>query len=110
MAEEANAIKIEDKFINNNSVPKTRTELETLVYPNTNLIQPVGLGSTVIFVENVKTVFDSSKENYDAQNKVRIASQDTIVGAIGTAIVSSAGTIVPEVSGINSSGPCSPTI
>ena len=83
----------EDKFINNNSVPKTRTELETLVYPNTNLIQPVGLGSTVIFVENVKTVFDSSKENYDAQNKVRIASQDTIVGAIGTAIVSSAGTI-----------------
>ncbi len=83
----------EDRFINNNSVPKTRTELETLVYPNTNLIQPVGLGSTVIFVENVKTVFDSSKENYDAQNKVRIASQDTIVGAIGTAIVSSAGTI-----------------
>ena len=83
----------EDRFINNNSVPKTRTELETLVYPNTNLIQPVGLGSTVIFVENVKTFFDSSKENYNAQNKVRIASQDTIVGAIGTAIVSSAGTI-----------------
>jgi len=64
-----------------------------LIYPNTRLIQSVGVGSTVIFVESVKTFFDSLKENSTSQDKIIILSQDSIVGASATAIVSIAGTI-----------------
>ena len=64
-----------------------------MIYPNTNIIQTVGVGSTVIFVSNVRTFFDNSKENYTGQTDIRIISQDSIVGASATALVSAAGTI-----------------
>ena len=83
----------EDKFINGSSVTKDRVLYEPLIYPNTRIIQSVGIGSTVIFVENIKTFFDSSKENSNVQNIIKIISQDNIVGASATAIVSVGGTI-----------------
>ena len=83
----------EDKFIDGESVPKDRPHYEPLIYPNTNLIQSVGVGSTVIYVSNLRTFFDSSKENYTGQTDIRIISQDSIVGASATALVSAAGTV-----------------
>jgi len=85
----------EDKFIEGKFVAKDRVQYEPLVQPVTNLIQSVGVGSTVFFVENVKTFFDNNKENTTNQfrSKIRIISQDLIVGASATAVVSSAGTI-----------------
>ena len=83
----------EDKFIDGQAVTKDRPHYEPLVYPNTNIIQSVGVGSTVIFVSNIRTFFDSSKENYTSQNDIRIISQDSIVGASATAFVSAAGTV-----------------
>ena len=83
----------EDKFIDGNAVTKDRPHYEPLIYPNTNIIQTVGVGSTVIFVSNVRTFFDNSKENYTGQTDIRIISQDSIVGASATALVSAAGTI-----------------
>jgi hypothetical protein len=83
----------EDKFINGYPVSKDRILYEPLIYPNTRIIQSVGTGSTVIFVESVKTFFDSLKENFSEQNAIKIISQDNLVGASATAIVSIAGTI-----------------
>ena len=83
----------EDKVIDGAAVTKDRPHYEPLIYPNTNIIQSVGVGSTVIFVSNIRTFFDSSKENYTGQTDLRIISQDTIVGASATALVSVAGTI-----------------
>ena len=84
---------IEDKFIDGQAVTKDRPHYEPLIYPITNIIQPVGVGSTVIFVSNIRTFFDNSKENYDTQNDIRIISQDSLVGASATAFVSVAGTV-----------------
>ena len=83
----------EDRIIEGKEVAKDRILYEPLIYPNTNIIQPVGLGSTFIYVENVKTFFDSVKENSTKQRDILIISQDQLVSAAATAIVSIAGTI-----------------
>ena len=51
----------EDKFIDGAAVTKDRPHYEPSIYPNTNIIQSVGVGSTVIFVSNIRTFFDSSQ-------------------------------------------------
>ena len=89
----------EDRFIDGTPVPKDRELYEPLIYPNTNLIQPLSLGSTVAFVENVRTFFDNSKENQTKNNSIRIISQDSVVAASATAVVSGLGTISSIVIG-----------
>ena len=84
-----------DKIINGQVVSKSREELEALIQPTTLLIQPVGLGSTVAYVENVTTVFNPLNEDQtDTKTKqIALISQDSIRGAIATATVGSSGTI-----------------
>jgi hypothetical protein len=82
-----------DKFINGEAVTKDRPHYEPLIYPNTNIIQSVGVGSTVIFVSNIRPFFDNSKENYTEQTDIRIISQESKVGAYATSFVSIAGTV-----------------
>lgn len=83
----------EDKIIDGQEVAKDRSLYEALVYPSTNLIQSVGVTSTVLFVESVKTFFDSTNEFNSKNNIITIISQDSLVAAAATAIVSAAGTI-----------------
>jgi len=83
----------EDKIIDGQEVSKDRTLYEALIYPSTNLIQSVGVTSTVLFVESVKTFFDSTKEFNSKNNKITIISQDLLVPATADATVSAAGTI-----------------
>jgi len=85
----------EDLFIDGKEVSKDRIIYEPLIQPSTNIIQSVGVGSTVIFVESLKTFFDSEKENVTEafRTKIEIISQDTIVSAAATALVSASGTI-----------------
>ena len=83
----------EDKFVNGEFVAKDRIIYEPLIHPNTRIIQSVGVGSTFIFVENVRTFFDNAKENTTDNKHIRITSQDAIVGASATAVVSGLGTI-----------------
>ena len=84
----------EDKIIDGQQIAKDRTLYEALIQPTTNLIQSVGIGSTFIFVESVKTFFDSTNEfNSIKNNKITIISQDSLVVGVATAIVSAAGTI-----------------
>ena len=85
----------EDVFINGKAVGKDRDIYEPRIQPTSNIIQPVGVGSTTIYVESVKTFFDNENEFSSStyKNKVRIVSQDTLVGASATAVVSGLGTI-----------------
>ena len=83
----------DDIIVNGKSVPKNRQIYEALIYPTTNIIQNVGTASTVLFVESVKTFFDSKNESNMNNSKIIITSQDTSVSASATSIVSAAGTI-----------------
>ena len=84
-----------DLVVNGQVISKSREEDNVSVYPTTVIIQSVGVGSTVIFTESLKPFFDPDNENQGnvKTQKVSITSQDNIVGAAATAIVSIAGTI-----------------
>ena len=84
-----------DKFIDGQFVSKSRELNEALVNPTTNIIQSVGVGTTIVFVSSVKSFFDPRNENQTTANtqKIIIVSQDSVVGASATAIVSAGGTI-----------------
>jgi|694.fasta_scaffold00920_17 hypothetical protein len=85
----------EDKIINGKEIGKDRELYEPLIQPLSNIISNVGIGSTEIFVQSVKIFFDDSRENATIpfKTKILVTSQDTIVGASATAIVSAAGTV-----------------
>lgn len=82
-----------------NTEGKSRNELEGYLNPNTNIIQPIGVGDTVIYVESVKSFFDNSSEYLQngtdniPQKTIYIINQDTVTSAAATAIVSAGGTI-----------------
>jgi hypothetical protein len=84
-----------DKIINGQVISKSREELESLIQPTTLLLQPVGLGSTVAYVENVTTVFNPLNEDQTPAKTKQIAliSQDPIIAATASATVGSSGTI-----------------
>jgi hypothetical protein len=88
-----------DKIVNGQIVSKARVLNAALVNPTTNIIQPVGVGSTIAYVESVRTFFNSEKENNTTRNtqNIVLTSQDSIVGASATAVVSVAGTITSIV-------------
>lgn len=77
----------EDIFVNGEMIPKTRKLYEPDIFPNTNIIQSVGVGSTIIWVQNVRTMFDNANENLESKKlgKIEIVSQDQ--GEVGVASV-----------------------
>jgi hypothetical protein len=89
----------EDRIVNGQEVSKSRNQYESLIQPTSNIIQNVSIASTEIFVESVKTFFDSNDEylkdgeNELPQRKIIIISQDNLGSAAATALVSVAGTI-----------------
>lgn len=91
---------MEDIFINGEYIGKDRTPYEPSIYPTTRIIKSVGIGSTeVIYVETVKTFFDSDDEYQDIgiikkpQKIIQIISKDDLRQAAATATVSSIGEI-----------------
>ena len=84
-----------DKIIDGQIVSKARPELEALVNPATVIIQSVGIASTVVYVESIRPFFDPDNESQTTAKtqKISITSQNNIVGAAATAVVSIAGTI-----------------
>ena len=86
----------EDKIINQKRVSKSRELYEPLVNPTAYLIKSVGVGSTSLYVDNVRPFFDPYNESSGSktfQNKVTIVSQNSNVSALATASVSSAGIV-----------------
>ncbi len=93
---------MEDKIINEKGVGKSREIYEPVINPYSPIIKSVGIGSTVIYVENVRPYFDPYDEvddpspsatAHDFQKKVKFISQEVRSGAAGTAVVSGLGTI-----------------
>jgi len=92
----------EDRIIDGLEVGKTRVLYEPFVQPTTNIINSLGVSSSVVFVESAKTFFDAQKENTTGNTnykKIIVTSQDAVAGASATAVVSSAGTITSFVIG-----------
>jgi len=86
----------EDKIINEKEVGKDRILYESLIYPSSYLIQSVGIGSTIAYVDNIRPFFNAINESnvsLSFQKDIRLLSQDSKVAAAATAIVSTAGTI-----------------
>ena len=84
-----------DTVIDGTNITKDRLMYEPNIFPVSNLIQSVGIGSTQIFVDSIKTIFDPENENTTEAfiDKIEIIDNKTISVAIATAIVSAAGTI-----------------
>ena len=95
-----------DKIINGKIVGKSREINEAWLFPTTNLTQSVGVGSTVAYVTTIKPFFDSVQENQTTTNtyKIALVSQDSVVAASATAVVSAAGTISSIVIGAGGTG------
>jgi len=86
----------EDKIVNEKQIGKDRMLYEPIINPIAYLIQSVGIGSTVIYVDNLRPFFNAQNENniaLDFQNNITFISQDNKVSAAATAVVSTAGTI-----------------
>jgi hypothetical protein len=86
----------EDKIINEQEVAKDRILYNAVINPTSYLIQPVGVGSTIVYVDNIRPFFNQTNESsgsFAFQNKVTFIPQEPKVGASATAIVSVAGTI-----------------
>tara|TARA_Y100000004_G_scaffold95231_1_gene106697 strand:+ start:4064 stop:15256 length:11193 start_codon:yes stop_codon:yes gene_type:complete len=86
----------EDIIVNGKRVGKDRNQYKANIFPASNAIQTVGVGSTTIYVENARPLFNQQNENdvsLTFQKDLFIVSQDSKVAAAATAVVSTAGTI-----------------
>ena len=98
----------QDKIINGQEVGKDREIYEPVINPVANIISSVGIGSTAIYVDRLRPLFDLNNENAQAtfrntiQKEVKLVNPVVVTGAAATAVVSSAGTITSIV--INNGG------
>ena len=80
----------EDKFISGKRVAKDRELYEPIIKPTAYLTQPVGVGSTVAYVDNVRPFFNPKNENevsVDFQKEITFKSQIARSGAAATAVI-----------------------
>ena len=86
----------EDIFVNQIGVGKDRELYEPVINPSAYLIKSVGVGSTAIYVDNLRPIFNPQNENdtnLSFQKKIKFIRQEPKTGAAGTAVVSGFGTI-----------------
>jgi len=90
----------EDLFIEGKLVDKSRELYDGRIFPSTHMIQSVGVGTTVVYVSNLRPYFNPKNENLvstDFQKDIVIFNNAERVAAAATAVVSSAGTITSVV-------------
>jgi len=86
----------EDKIINEKEISKDRELYEPVINPVAYIIQSVGIGSTDIYVDNIRPFFNPQNENnisLNFQKKVKFTSQDIKISAAASAVVSGLGSI-----------------
>ena len=89
----------QDKIINGQEVGKDREIYEPVINPTANIISSVGIGSTIVYVDRLRPLFDLNNENIDPtfrntiQKGIKLVNPIVVTGAAATAVVSSAGTI-----------------
>ena len=85
-----------DAIIDGAPVAKDREEYEGNLFPTTPILKSVGVGTTVVYVENIRPLFNQNNEGAGIstyQEPLIFRSQDTLIAAAATATVSTAGTI-----------------
>ena len=95
-----------DKVINGKIISKARELNAALINPKTNLIQSISAASTNMYVESVIPFFNPDDENQTAKNKqtISIVSQNNLVAAAATAVVSIANTVESIIIGYGGTG------
>ena len=88
----------EDLIVNEKPIGKDRELYEPQITPYAYIIKSVGIGSTTIYVDSLRPLFNTFNEREDStqlgfQKKINFVDQTIKTGAAGTAIVSAAGTI-----------------
>jgi len=86
----------EDKIINEQLIGKDRELYEPIIKPFAYITKSVGIGSTAIYVDNLKPFFDPQNESsitLGFQNKINFIRQEVKAGAAATAVVSGIGSI-----------------
>ena len=80
----------EDKFISGKRVAKDREFYEPIIHPTAYLTQPVGVGSTIVYVDNARPFFNPKNENsvnVEFQKEITLKSEIVRSGAAATAII-----------------------
>ena len=85
----------EDKIIDEIPVGKDRELYEPVINPSAYIIKSVGVGSTAVYVDSLRPLFNSQNEAIDLtfQNKIKFIRQEAKTSAAATAVVSGLGTI-----------------
>ena len=86
----------EDKIIDEQIISKDRELYEPIIKPMAYITKSVGIGSTSIYVDNLRPFFDPFNESQVTvgfQKKVQFIRQEEKIGAAATAVVSGFGTI-----------------
>ena len=86
---------LEDKIIDGLYVGKDRVYYEPNINPSAYLIQSVGIGSTVLFVNSMRPFFDDPIESIQNSDKnvIEIISQNSLIAAAATCSVSAGGSV-----------------
>ena len=86
----------EDVFVDEIAIGKDRELYEPVINPSAYIIKSVGVGSTAIYVDNLRPMFNPQNENdtdLTFQKKVKFVAQESKTASAATAIVSGLGTI-----------------
>jgi hypothetical protein len=85
----------EDKIIDGIPTGKDRELYEPVINPTSYIIKNVGVGSTAVYVDTLRPLFNPQNEaaNTLFQKKIKFIAQEPKVGASATAVVSGFGTI-----------------
>ena len=99
---------MEDKYVGGKIVAKDRIMYKANLYPAAYLIQTVGVGTTVVYMDNCRPYFNPKNENdvsTDFQKDIEILNNKAVIAAAATAVVSAAGTIESvTISGTGNTG------
>jgi len=89
----------EDRFVAGKQISKARDLYNANIFPSTYLIKSVGIGSTIISVDNVRPFFNAKNENKvntDFQKDILFIDNPQKVAAAATAVVG-VGTTVTSI-------------
>jgi hypothetical protein len=88
---------LEDKYVDGKIVSKDRELYQANIFPYAYLTQPVGVGTTIIYVDNLRPFFDPYNENdvsVTFQKDIALVSQDDKVSAAATAFIGTGSTVI----------------
>tara|TARA_B100001063_G_scaffold62847_2_gene56891 strand:- start:2454 stop:15458 length:13005 start_codon:yes stop_codon:yes gene_type:complete len=90
----------EDRIVGGKEISKNRELYNANIFPTTYLLKSVGIGSTIVNVDNVRPFFNAKNENKvstDFQKDIVIIEKSEKVSAAATAVVGSGTTVTSIV-------------